>query len=163
MKPDLDKLKAELPEYLTSNGFVVFPCSIRNDESLPSVRWDTLANPDYQAFLETARELGVRLVTVYGQSFSDYLNEAVETLEACDMPREEYRSLERRIADLRMYEGFTCELELSFDHGGRVYVFALRTDWYMEYLDLMDEIEDYYSGGEDEEEEGPLGGYFSRN
>ncbi len=163
MKPDLDKLKAEVPDYLKRNGFVVFSCFLRNDESLPSVRWDTEANPDYVAFLETARAAGVRLVTLYEQEFSDHLTEAIETLESSEMPREEYRDLERRIEELRVYEGFTCELEMSFDYEGRVYVFALRTDWFIEYLDLMDELDEYFSGGDEQEEEGPLGGYFSRN
>lgn len=163
MKPDLDKIKTELPEYLRNNGFVVFPCMLRSDESLPSVRWNSAANPDYRAFLAAAQQAGARIVTLYEQEFAEQLSEAADTLEACEMPREEYRTLERRIADLRVYDGFTCEIELSFDHEGRVYVFSLRTDWYMEYLDLMDELDEYYSGGEEEEDEGPLGGYFSRN
>jgi hypothetical protein len=163
MKPDLDKLKSELPEYLRNNGFIVFPCFLRTDESLPLIRWNTAKDSDYRAFLAAAQQAGSRIITVYEQEFSEHLSEAAETLEACEIPREEYRAFERRLTELRVYDGFTCELELSFDHGGRVYVFALRTDWYMEFLDLMDELDEYYSGSEEEEDEGPLGGYFSRN
>jgi hypothetical protein len=66
---------------------------------------------------------------------------------------------------LQAYEGFTCSLELSFALEGRLYLFELRTDWYDSMRDILNELEvaaDPFSD-EEEEEEGPIGGYFSNN
>jgi hypothetical protein len=58
------------------------------------------------------------------------------------------------------YEGFTCQIELSFDHAQRTYVFEVRTDWFDELNDLVERIEDSY---QDEGDENPLSGYYSNN
>jgi hypothetical protein len=61
---------------------------------------------------------------------------------------------------MRAYEGFTCQIELSFDHAQRTYVFEVRTDWFDEMNDLVDRIEGFY---QDEGDENPLSGYYSNN
>jgi hypothetical protein len=38
----------------------------------------------------------------------------------------------------------------------------LRTDWYEEFLDILDQIDEAFAAGT-EEDGGPMGGYFSRN
>ena len=69
-----------------------------------------------------------------------------------------------RLRELRAYDGFTCAIELSFDENGRVFMFELRTDWYEEFSDLLDEIDSAIPHAEDDEpDEGPIGGYFSKN
>jgi len=62
---------------------------------------------------------------------------------------------------MRAYEGFTCQIELSFDHAQRTYVFEVRTDWFDELNDMVERIE--YSYQDDEEDESPLSGYYSKN
>ena len=42
---------------------------------------------------------------------------------------------------MRAYDGFVCEVELSFDHQGSMFVFDLRTDWYQELTEVLEEIE----------------------
>ena len=43
---------------------------------------------------------------------------------------DERRMTERRLKELRAYDGFTCAIELSFDMGQRAYIFELRTDFW---------------------------------
>lgn len=165
MTLNLDTLKDEILAYLQAQGFVVFHGLARSGEGHPAVYWDTHAYPDYRMFLEAARQAGARLIVFGARTFSsDMVEEALARLEDCDLAREERRAFERRLRELRAYEGFTCELELSFDQQGRSYLFNLEADWYADYLDLLDEIEAALPEEEEEEEdEDSMGGYFSRN
>ena len=75
---------------------------------------------------------------------------------------EERRAWEKKLRELRAYLGFTCTLEMTFDHGARTYVFDLRTDWYDEFCDLIEDIDAAFP--DDDEDTGSFGsGYFSRN
>jgi hypothetical protein len=49
---------------------------------------------------------------------------------------------------------------LSFDHEGRVFLFDLRTEWYDELTDILDEIQVLTAEAEDDTS---MGGYFSKN
>jgi len=60
-----------------------------------------------------------------------------------------------------MYEGFICEIELSFDHQGRVFLFDLRTEWYEEFSEILGEIQMLSADAEDNDT--PMSGYFSKN
>jgi hypothetical protein len=64
--------------------------------------------------------------------------------------------------ELRSYAGFTCALELSFDHEGRVYMFDLRTEWYEELSDMLEDLHVMDTGSDDEDDD-TMGGYFSKN
>jgi len=65
---------------------------------------------------------------------------------------------------LRAYEGFTCLIELFFDKEAQSFLYGLRTDWYNEFLDILDEIDVGEPDVDDEEDQsGPMGEYFSRN
>jgi hypothetical protein len=165
MKLDLDRLKAEMEERLKARSFVVFRGHSRVASSTPFVYWDTAQYPDFRMFLDTAEQAGARLIVFNHRQFAlDYIDDALERLEAAELPIDDQRPLERRLNALRAYEGFTCLLELSFDHQGRVYYFSLRTEWYEDLLDILDEIDASYPGPEEEEAgEEPMGGYFSRN
>jgi len=164
--PNLDTLKEEIEQYLEEQGFAIFRGFPRMLDTLPLVYWDCDSYPDYKAFLETAKAVGVRLVVYHQHEFtSEQLDNALERLEECELPRDEFRLMERRLTELRMYNGFTCSLELSFDHQGRIYVFDLRTEWYDEFSDMLDDIHMLGAtpGEEDDEGEGPMSGYFSKN
>ena len=77
------------------------------------------------------------------------------------LPNDERRTVEQRLREMRAYLGFTCQIELSFDLGPRIYVFDLHTDWFDDLNELLDRIDEAY---EDETDEDPLsGGYFSKN
>ena len=163
MKVNLDTLKSEILETLGGEGFVVFHGYSRMADSDSFVAWDTDRHPDYRQFLDAAKRSGVKLMVFHHREFTaGHLDEAAEQLADCELAAEERRKLERRLRDLRAYEGFTCALELSFDFEGRIYLFNLRSDWYEEYLDLLEEI-DASAPDDDEGDDDSMGGYFSRN
>ena len=162
--PDLDTLKGEIEHYLDEQGFAIFRGFPRMLDTLPLVYWDCDNYPDYRAFLDTAKAVGVRLVVYHQHEFSsEQLDNALDRLEQCELPRDDQRAMERRLKEMRLYDGFTCALELSFDHEGRIYVFDLRTEWYEEFSDLLDDINMLTAGSEEEDGENPMSGYFSKN
>ncbi|MGA2326530.1 MAG: hypothetical protein ABSH05_09615 [Bryobacteraceae bacterium] len=163
MSLNLDELRTEILKHLESQGFVVFHGYSRLADTDSFVAWDVERKPDYQGFLETAKNAGVRLIVYHWREFSRaHMDEAAERLEDCDVSVEEQRGMEKRLRELSAYEGFTCALELSFDLESRVYLFNLRAEWYEEYLDLLEEIDAALPDEEDEEDDS-IGGYYSRN
>lgn len=162
MSLNLDELKTEVLQHLEKQEFVVFHGYSRLADTDSFVAWDTERQPAYQKFLDTAKKAGVKLVVYHHREFTQaHVDEAAERLEGCEVSVEEQRSMERRLRELRAYEGFTCALELSFDLAGRVYLFNLRAEWYEDYLDLLEEIDAAMADEEDDDES--IGGYYSRN
>ncbi len=170
MKNNLDALTTEIPAYVRSKGLAVFEGVVNELHEQRLVFWDIDRTQDYRAFVECAIAAGVKMIIFNYRHFERAMAEdALERLEDTDLPREEQRTLQRRIKELLNYDGFTCLVELIFEINNRFYVFDLRTDWYAELLDLMDSIEmagpgdEDEPGGEDEPLGGGGGGYFSRN
>jgi hypothetical protein len=160
---NLETLKTEIQDFLETEGLAVFHGHSRALDSESIVFWDCARRPDYRDFVKTAKAAGVKLMVFHQREFSaDVIDEGLEQLEALDIPRDEYRTLERRLNELRSYEGFTCALELSFDHEGRVYMFDLRTEWYEELSDLLGDLH-VMEAGSDDEDDNTMGGYFSKN
>ena len=163
MDLNLDTLKGEMLEYLEAGSFAIFHSSPGGLEGMPMVIWNTEKFPDYQMFLETAKRVDAKLILFASSEFTaEELEGAVEELEGCDFTREERRDLESRLADLRAYEGVTCSIELAFDYQSRLYVYELRPDWYEEFLTIGDEIDTHLPTAADDDN-GSLGGYFSKN
>jgi hypothetical protein len=162
MRPNLDSLTEEIQQYLTDEHFVVFRSMSRTGEDGQFVFWDTRRDPDFHHFLDTALQLGIRLVHFHSREFGHFHREdALEQLEQAELPRDEKRTLGRRLEELGIYEGFICAIELSFDFENRIYVFELQTEWYEEWHDILDEIEDASPGGSGGDSE-PYG-YYSNN
>ena len=163
MDVNLDILKRELLDQLERSGVAVFYSNAGGLENLPMVLWDTEHYPDHQLFLEAARKAGATLMVFGSRELNaEDVDELLEQMEDCDLSREEQRELERRLRDMRVFEGRTCALEMAFDHQGRMYVWEAQSDWYEEFLEIEDEIAAH--SPEAEEDEDSLGGpYFSRN
>lgn len=165
MDLNLDVLKREVVEYLEAGGFAVFQGTAGGLEGMPMVLWDVEQQPDYRAFLETAKKSGTVLIIVAGRKFeTSDLDELLEQLENCDLTREEQRDYERRLKDMYVFDGVTCALELAFDLNSRFYVFEAQTDWYDDFVSIEDEVvsrlnEEDEDTGHDES----LGGFFSKN
>jgi hypothetical protein len=162
MKPNLDKLKPEIENYLEQAGLALFYGYSRSVESAPAVYWDCDGYPDFRRFIATAKSVGAKLVVFHQQEFlAEQIEDALERLAASELSAQDARSFEERINELRAYEGSICAIELSFDHQGRVFLFDLHTDWFNELSDMLDEIEllTPETGGDDT----PMSGYFSRN
>jgi len=163
MSLNLDALKEEIDQHLKEHNVNVFHGYSRLLDSLPIIYWDVEHYPDFKEFLGVARNAGARVVVFHQREFtSDHIEDALERLESGEVPAEERRSMERRLKELRVYEGFTCAIELSFDHEGRIYVFDLRSEWYEELSDILEDISGYTTDLE-EDDEGPISGYFSQN
>jgi hypothetical protein len=165
MKLNLDTLRAEIQEHLESRGLVVFQSFPRTTSDLGAgVYWDTERHPDYREFIAAAEAAGVRLVTLYAREFSaEMVEDALDQLGDAKMDRDERRAVESRLREMGGYEGFTCQIELSFDHSERVYFFDLRTEWFDDLSELLDRIQESFHD-DDEGTESPLGGgYYSNN
>lgn len=164
MKANLDTLHREIEQHLESQGIAVFRSYPRAelDSSLTgAIYWDSEHHPDYRQFVEAAAAAGVRMITIYAREFtSDIVEGALAQLADADLERDERRALDARLNEMRAYEGFTCQVELSFDHAQRTYLFDVRTDWFDELNELVERIGEFY---EDEEDENPLSGYYSNN
>lgn len=164
MKQNLDVLKTEIQEYLDRHNLIVYHGFSRSLDALPMVMWDTGRYPDYELFLKAAEASGAKIIVLYSREFSaGFVDNAISELEESEMLPDERRMTERRLRELRAYDGFTCAIELSFDLGQRAYIFELRTDWYNEFSDLLDEIDSSLPEDEEDPDEGPIGGYFSKN
>jgi hypothetical protein len=162
MKVNLDTLKSDIEAYMKDSSMLTFHGFSRNSEHEALIEWDTSRYPDYKQFLNVAKRLEVRLIVLHHRDFSsEIIDEAIEELNATSLDYEDRRTYEQRLRELSVYEGFTCALELSFDYGGRVYLFEIQTEWYEELNQILDELTvNGEPGGEDED---PLGGYYSKN
>lgn len=162
MKTNLDGLRREIQEHLEAQGFVVFKSYPRSlDLSAEAIYWDSERFPDYREFAAAAHAAGARMMTLYGRVFTPAMvDEALEQLEDSDLDRDERRAMERRLNEFRAYEGFICQIELSFAHGQRTYIFDQPTEWYEEMSMLLDELEENYDDGDGDN---PLGGFYSNN
>lgn len=167
MKSGLDKLREEIQEYLASKDFVVYHSQSRMSEPSPLIHWDSQQYPDFRLFADVSKHLEVKLVCFHHRTLaSDFIDDAMDDLESVDIPQEEYRRLEERLRELRIYEGFTSVVELSFSHQGQIYIYTRRAEWYEELLDIAEEIDDYLSAdeeGDEGDEVDSMGGYFSKN
>jgi len=160
---NLDTLKREILDYLSSSGLAVFHSSPGALENLPMVIWDSQHHPDYQKFLDVARQVGAKLVLFATREFdADDIEELTSHLDECELSREERREYESRLRELRVFEGVICSLELAFDYNSRMYVYQVQPDWYEEFLGVEDEIVSRLSDDEDDDDDS-LGGYFSKN
>jgi hypothetical protein len=163
MKANLDNLQREVLAHLEESGFTVFKSYPRGMElGSEAIYWDSETYPDYREFVAAAKSVGAHMMTVFSRQFSsETVDEALETLSESDMSREARRPIESRLKELRAYEGFICQIELSFSDQQRTYIFDQPTEWYEEMEQLVDEIEGSFNGSIDE---GPLGGgYYSNN
>jgi hypothetical protein len=160
---NLDTLKGEILDYLEAGNFAVFHSTPGGLEGMPLVVWNADAFPDYQMFLETAKVLECRLILFATSEFAaEEIDAALEELESCGLDRDERRDLESRLNDLRPFAGVTCSLEMAYDYQSRYYVYEVRPDWYEDFLTISDEIDAHLPTAADDDN-GSLGGYFSKN
>src|SRR5947209_17265253 len=161
MATDLETIRTEIQAYLEQSNLAVFHGYSSLTDSI-SVYWDTERHSDFREFLKAAEKAGARLVVFYHQQFSlSEIDEVLQQLEDSELSREEKRAYESRIREIQKYEGFTSVVELSFAIDGRSYLYRLNTEWYEAWEDVLSEIDAVTE--EQDEEEGPISGYFSNN
>lgn len=161
-KANLEQLGREILAHLAERGLAVFRSHPRGtDGGGDAIYWDTARHTDFREFVATAEAAGERLLTYSEREFSsDMLEDTLEQLPQAQLDRAARREIETRLRELAAYEGFVCQVELSFCHGRRTYVFDQAAEWYEELMDLMEEVEDSVDTSLDES---PLGGYYSNN
>jgi hypothetical protein len=160
---NLDTLKSEIDAYLKSHGFVVFHGLPNGLVERPEIDWDTAHYPDFRDFLAVAKQLDVRLVVFHHREFTAaIIDRAIEELQDAAYDFDDQRDVEHRLRELRVYDGFTCSLALSFEHEGVTYFFELRTEWFTELNTILDEL-DMFPDDEEDGDENPLSGYYSKN
>jgi hypothetical protein len=164
MKTNLDVLKDEIQAMLAEAGIAVFRGFCRNVHSRPGAYWDTSRDPEFRHFLDVALQMKVKMVVFNYIAFSSgMVEEAQDSLEDSDLPAEERRAYERKLQEIASYQGFTCALQVSYDYDGRSFAYEVQADWYAEFLGILDELDVFAPGDDDEEDEDSMGGYFSRN
>jgi len=168
MDLNLDTLKREILDYLGASPFAVFRSLPGALDALPVIAWDAETFPDYRMFLEAAHKAGQKLILFSSQEFLDEeLEEALEELEGANLEREEKREFEKTIRGARRHTGSTCVLELAFDYNSHLYLYELRTDWYEEFIETVEELSAFGSDDTDDfsgdEHDGLGGGFYSNN
>ena len=105
MRQDLDNLKRDIERHLQDGAYVVFHARSRfTDEALP-ILWDANLRADPAEFLETALSIGVKLIVFHHREFGTHvIDEALEKLEAAELPRERHREMERELRRLKGYD-----------------------------------------------------------
>lgn len=162
VKVNLESLRTEIEQYLADNNLVLF----RSHPRLPSsssgaVFWDTDHYPDFKQFIDTAIATGTSLVSLHATIFSDLdIEDLADQLEEAGLDPSERRQMETRLKELDAYTGFVCQIEISFDHGSRSYIYELLTDWYEDFQDLSDQLEESLDGMN---RDTPLSSYYSSN
>ncbi|MGH9658492.1 MAG: hypothetical protein ACRD96_08105 [Bryobacteraceae bacterium] len=163
MTDNLDRLHKEILGEIAAQGLAVFFSRPGALEDHPMVLWETEAHPDFREFLESAKTAGVRLLLVGHRRFEEEeIDEVVEQLASSTLSREDRRSVESDLRALRSHIGETCLVEVAFDLQGRFYVYEASSEWFDAFLNVSDLVGESALGEEDEDE-GPLGGYFSKN
>lgn len=166
MDLNLDALKDEITAYLEESGFTVFYGFVKDPGQLSCAYWDSERYPDYRMYLEVARRLGNKLIMFQTRVFEpDQLEEAHDMLQEADLSLTELQAYRRRIRELEQHAGHTCAIRMAFDYNQRLYLYEIQTDWYLDYLELMEEIRDATFGDfeEEEDDDGTIDGYFSKN
>jgi hypothetical protein len=165
---NLDILKKELLDYIVTEGFAVFRGQHGSLGPFPTIHWDTEEHPEYQGFLHVAKLADARIIIFAHREFeAEEIDDAIEQLQDCEFGREEQRSIERSLADLRAFAGSTCSLEMAFDYQGRMYVYELVTEWFQTFVDLSELLiaasEPDSSDDDEDAADSSFGGYYSKN
>ncbi len=161
MAIDLETTKAEVQSHIEQSSLAVFYGYSGLNDAV-SVYWDTERHPDFREFVRTAEKAGAKLIVFYHQQFAlTEIDDLLQELDDSDLSREEKRGFQSRITEIQKYEGFTCVVELSFAVDGRVFGYQLHADWYSAWEDLLSEIDS--AADNEDEDEGPITGYFSNN
>ncbi len=140
---DLSQLYDEMTAAAERQSLLIFPGYVSDD--LPQVWWQ--GDPDnWPDFVGIAKAEGVRTLFV-GRAVleEDDLRDLAEWVE--EHSAGSSNGDRARLKDFERYIGATGEVRLGWIKDGVAYVLQHRTEWYEDFLDLMEEVD----GDEDEE------------
>jgi hypothetical protein len=162
MRQDLDTLCEEIERALEAARITVFRGTPRSPSTRHHMDWDVGQFPDFRQFLAVAEGIGVRLMVFHKEKLTeDILESAAERLQEADFSREDERDYERNLAAARGYTGFVGAIDLSFDFDGTTYVYRVAAPWFMDFLELVEVVEEAIEEGPEDDSMGS--GYFSQN
>lgn len=136
---DLAKRHQDMVAAAGRQNLLVFPGYVGDE--LPAVWWQ--GNPDeWPDFLGIAKAEGLRTIFV-GRTVlqEEDLQELAEWVEERSGPGSTNGD-RARLKEFERYIGLTGEIRLGWIKDGVAYLLQQRTDWYEEFLDLMDEVRD---------------------
>lgn len=166
-KPNPQIVKDEILEYLHREGLAVYHVEPEMWPNERSVWWDTNRAPDYKRFILAGKTAGARVILYFDEDLAEEtLADAEDALEMAALEMEEFREYARRLGELRSYVGFTCRVGIGYASEGIFYWFDLEAPWYEELLGMIEELHLLNfprEGGPDEEEEPPMGNFYSNN
>lgn len=169
-KPNPQIVKDEILEYLRREGLAIYHVEPEMWPNERSVWWDTDRVPDYKKFIVAAKSAGAKMILYFDQELEEStITDAEDALEMASLEPEEFREYARRIGELRSYLGFTNRLGVGFASEGMFYWFDLEAPWYEELVEMMEDLHmsnfpyDAAAPDEEEDENPPLGNFYSNN
>lgn len=136
---DLSGRFDEIVAAAARQGLLVFPGYV--SEELPTIWWQ--GDPDeWPDFLGIAKAEGARTLCV-GRAIleAEDLQDLAEWVE--EKEGSGHSNGDRaRLKTLERYIGLTGEIRLGWIKDGVAFIFQQQTEWYAEFLDLMQEIEE---------------------
>jgi hypothetical protein len=136
---DLSSRFDEMVAAAERQGLLVFPGYVAED--LPAVWWQ--GDPDaWPDFLGIAKAEGVRTLFV-GRAVleAEDLQDLAEWVEEKEGPGHSNGD-RARLKTLERYIGLTGEIRLGWIKDGVAFLLQQQTEWYEEFLDLMQEVQD---------------------
>ncbi len=140
---DLTTQFEEIVAAANRQGLLVFPGYVI--EEMPTVWWQ--GDPDeWPDFLGIAKAEGVRTLFV-GRAVleEEDLQELAEWVEERTGPGSTNGD-RARLKEFERYIGMTGEIRMGFIKDGVAFLLQERSEWYEDYLDLMEEFEDEEDG-----------------
>ena len=136
---DLSDRFKEIVAAAKRQNLLVFPGYVAED--LPSVWWQGNFD-DWPDFLGIAKAEGARTLFV-GRAILEQedLQELAEWVEEKAGPGGSNGD-RARLKEFERYIGLTGEIRMGWIRDGVAYLFQERTEWYEDFLDLMEEVEE---------------------
>lgn len=134
-------LKDDMIAYIAGHGLRRIPAFISED--LTSVLWEDENNPDsWKEFVETAKAAGAAFLTMSEVTLeAEDINLLIEQIQELEFPDVETNELEHA-QSLLSQAGKIGFLQLGFAHQGVMFVHETSTDWYEQYQELLESIDD---------------------
>ncbi len=143
---DLTTQFDEIVAAANRQGLLVFPGYVV--EEMPTVWWQ--GDPDeWPDFLGIAKAEGVRTLFV-GRAIleEEDLQELAEWVEEKAGPGSTNGD-RARLKEFERYIGMTGEIRVGFIKDGVAFLLQQRSEWYEDYLELMEEVDDDEDGNYD--------------
>ncbi len=146
---NLLSLKDDMVAFIEGHGMRHFPALIPEDT--PRVWWDDPSEgvelhdnsrESWKDFVEMAKAAGAPMVCigedVLDKTTIDLLNAELQEMSTAEAFRPEMEKLDR----LSLQIGKLGHIELAFAHQGILFVHETATQWYRQYREMVDAVED---------------------